>query len=212
MKRKREKLLERKARIQTELDNMNETRRRAYERITGVPAKRFLFLSENAVSITCESAQELQKVLANLKPFRNGWKIGHNDCKYITSEYRVDMKNEYNGVSFLQIRFESACGTRYYVVLNVCLLPRDITDVYFVKTDRKAYDSERHYFQLSDQAFRDLRISAVTFTDERAGWWGGDVTLIEEKVIHSLVNDILNIKFWEKVPQFFVPADLPPKT
>lgn len=183
------------SKLQNQLKELEHDRRKTFERITGVEANKFRVIDENFISITCDNLKEMKKVVTNLQPFKNGWKIGSNKPIYITSLYKVSIRNNcYNRE--LQLEFENNSGVNHWVAINFNNLPDWFKDAYFVSDMRKLYDTETHYVNIPShyKKFKDIRIPCYTFGGYPAvSFYGGDKVLTSEALIQEIVEEIKNV-------------------
>jgi len=192
MNARRERLEAQIATLKNKLKDMETKRGLVYERITKVPAKRFSFVNEDFIVVTCETFEEMQNVLRGLKPFVNGWKIDHSPVLHLTALYRVDVTNNVYG-SELKISFENASGVKYWVKISVDKLPAFLFDTYLLRSTRTPTSSERHYDRfhgVSNETFSRMTIPCVTFKNRCVGWYGGDKTLVCEATIVEMISYI----------------------
>jgi len=200
MKKKKERLRNKIKKLNVELAVIEANRQLTYERITGVDSTRFRIVNDDFLTVTCETFEELQKVIANIKPFKNGWEINHTGCRNITSLYRVDLINGARGDSQLKIQITNKTGSNYWFSLDVTCLPSELFTAFCVNTQRSPSDSERHCFDYVGNAeFKAMLIPCVRFSRKQVGWYGGDVTLISEDCINELIDAITNVKLWERL-------------
>lgn len=185
----------------TELKNqileLEKQEKKVWTRKTGISD---VSIYENAeyklVNFKCKNLDEVKKVLVNFKPYLNSFELDTTPKIYVSSPYRIEIRNNYYN-RMLLIRFNLINNT----IMNIKIDFNNLQDTelfykYFSKTSRQLYDTETVYVNIPAhyKKFKDIRIPAISFKyGNFIKWYGGNLTLTDEKIINAIINAIKNI-------------------
>ncbi len=177
------------------IETIKQDRKKTFEKITKVESKQWNIINDNFISVTCKNLYEVAQVLNNLRPFKNGWEIKHKETVYINSLYRVDINNGFHNRE-LKIQFTNASGCEFWVKIDFKDMPEWFRDVYFTETTRHLYDTEQGYVNIPShcQKYKRIRKQSYEFWSQSVSWYGGDKTIVDEKAIYEMIEEIKTVK------------------
>ena len=144
----------------------------------------------------CENLAKVSNVLKSFEPYKTSFEIGDTPKKYISTPYRIDIKNNYHNRK-LKIQFELINNTVITIEIDFNNLQKtELLEDFFILTKRHLYDTETHYVNLPShyKEFKDIRVPSYKFKNgESVNWYGGDITLVDSKTSIDIVNLIKSI-------------------
>ena len=157
----------------------------------------FSLFDKYNVVYKCDNLAKVSNVLKSFEPYKTSFEISDTPKKYISSPYRIDIKNDYHNRN-LKIQFELINNTVITIEIDFNNLQKtELLEDFFILTNRHLYDTETHYVNLPShyKEFKNIRIPSYRFTQgEEMNWYGGNKTLVDVKVIDSIINLILEIE------------------
>ena len=157
----------------------------------------FSSLDKYHVVYKCENLAKVSNVLKSFEPYKTSFEISDTPKKYISSPYRIDIKNDYHNMN-LKIQFELINNTVISVEIDFNNLQKtELLNKFFTRTNRALYDTETVFVNIPShyKKFKNIRIPSYKFTQgEEMNWYGGNKTLIDIEVIDSIINLILEIE------------------
>lgn len=179
--------------LKAQLENATKQIKNNYSVITGVDVKNIGVCNDNFITFKAETLEDVKKVLTTLQPHKNSFKIDHKQPIFLTTEYKIDIENNYYKRE-LRIAFEMLNEVLVWININIENLPQEFKEKHLKRSNRNLYDTETVYVNLQSHSkeFKEIKIPSYEFNSNSVSWYGGNKTLINEQTIKDIINDIKN--------------------